>query len=188
MPVKITIPPTVLAVSLADAKSQLNIEQAYVADDTLITSIIKAATELVQNEMQTQLMDATLVLSTECFKRTISLQKNPVTGITKVEYYDVNGALQPVNAANYWLISEDKPCMVEFDSDFNFPSVDDRKYPVIITYQAGYATAVEVPFMVVAAIKLKITDLYEHRGELENGTISEIASFKSLVQTEANWI
>ena len=185
---KVTIQPSVLAVSLAEAKKQLNIEIAFTDDDALITDIIKSATEFAQNEMQTQLMAATLVLSIETLGRNISLERYPVSGTPVLKYFDVNGTEQVIGSTNYRLNDSDRPCTIEIDDDFAIPTLDKRKYPVKIEFVAGYATSAEVPFNVKSAIKLKITDLYEHRGTVENGGVGEVEGFKDLLRAEANWI
>jgi hypothetical protein len=72
------------------------------------------------------------------------LWKYPITGISSIQYYDSDNALQTLSASDYYAnVNEGstgwspRPVVIFID---DFPSTYDREDAVIITIRAGYTT------------------------------------------------
>lgn len=114
-------------------------------EDSLIEQFGKAARKNIERVTGYQLVDATYEMRLENFE-TIKIPVKPFQSLTKIEYVDDNSSTQTLPASNYSLHEYDSPVEIEFKNDL--PKLDDRedtKYPIIITFVAGYGTATDVP-------------------------------------------
>lgn len=160
---KLITAPTELALTLADAKAQLNIELAFTADDALIESYIRAADAYVEKVIQGPLMAQSWEAQLTDFKACIKLQKNNVTAITSIKYYDgANGDIA-VAGSNYQTDLASVPARIIFNSTYSVPTVYDRFDAVRVLFSAGYANAGAVPYDIRQALKLLVTHFYENR-------------------------
>jgi uncharacterized phiE125 gp8 family phage protein len=178
--------PTDGAITLAEAKKQLNIDDLFTADDTLITTNIKAACAFYEKRTGRQLMQANwqLVLddwrydSYEC----LELPVGPVVSIVNIQYYrSSDNTLQTLADTEYRLNNFHVPAQVELFG--TLPDVYDRTDAVIIEYIAGHGAAAANEAAQQAAIeeddkmilKTLLTDFYEFRGENVLGSVSSIS-------------
>lgn len=159
-PVKLITPSTLEPVTLSEAKTALKITGND--EDTLIRIYLDAAVRRVENFRQSPIMTSEWELYLKTWPTNVSLQKHPVTAINSVKYYDDNNTLQTVGTSNYRLQNFRVPCRLEFDADFDQPSVYDREYPIVVNFQAGYLAASGVEPVI------------KHVILLETGTYNEI--------------
>jgi hypothetical protein len=67
---------------------------------------------------------------------------------------------------SYRLItSSEAAAVLEFDSDFTRPTLNDRADAVTVTYTAGYADLASVPHRAKAAVKMKLAELFGNLDE-----------------------
>jgi len=101
----------------------------------------------------------------------IYIPRPPVVRVTSVKYYDIDNALQTVDAASYYLTDDEVP-ELRFVRDFSAPTTYARPDALRVEYVAGYAPAgsppssradyvVNVPQSLVNAILASVTLLYD---------------------------
>ena len=160
-----TVAPTAYPVTLVEAKAHLRVD--ITDDDTLITSLISAATDFCEMYTQRSLVTRTYRADLPGFWRG-QLPMRPIIAISSYKYYDTSSpeALTTWAASNYQLVSG----ILHYTEAASFPSWAYRADAIQITYTAGYAptsspevAAESVPDAIKSAILMIIGDLYENR-------------------------
>ena len=133
---------TSLPVSVADAKSHLHVTNSD--QDSLIEDLIWGAVNQFEKR-------ANACLSSQTWKAfawkgydEFELWKYPVTGISSIQYYDSDNALQTLASDNYYSnVNEGstgwnpRPVVIFISS---VPSTYDREDAMIITFTAGFSS------------------------------------------------
>jgi uncharacterized phiE125 gp8 family phage protein len=162
---KLVTAPTELPLTLEEVKLQLRIDGNE--EDALLTGLIQAATEHVQNITNRQLMPATYELSLDRLNASIPLPRPPFAAITTLTAIDEVGQV------------------VEFEADTHFTSdytsdaatvygvadslwFDNSYTGVKVTYEAGYPTAADIPALIKQAMLLIIGYLYNNREDVND--------------------
>jgi len=79
---------------------------------------------------------------------------NPSTAPV-VQYYDVDDVLQTLDDSYYIVNTTTTPGQIERAPGMSWPSVQcDRKYPVLVTYVAGWSDVTAIPELVKHGIRL----------------------------------
>ena len=163
MALKLITAPSTYPVTLAEAKLHCRVDIAD--DDTLITALITAATEMAEQKTGRAIMTQTLELTLDAFPDAFELTRVPVQSVTSVKYYDTTGAQQTLSNTLYALDAAD---------DFGFayispvyagvwPDTRDQINAVAVRYVAGYADAASVPQSIKNWILLMVSTMYENR-------------------------
>lgn len=168
---KLITAPTDTAITLAEAKAQLNIETAFTDDDTLITDCIKAATAYIEGIIQGPVVTQTWELQLTDFAGIIELKKTPVASITSVSYYDASNADQVVSNTNYQTDLSSVPARIIFNDSYSIPTPYDRFDAVRVRFVCGVAQAA-VPFNIKQVVKLLVAHFYENRTPEVTGSIT----------------
>ena len=163
MALKLITAPSTYPVTLAEAKLHCRVDIAD--DDTLITALITAATEMAEQKTGRAIMTQTLELTLDAFPEAFELTRVPVQSITSVKYYDTTGAQQTLSNTLYAMDATD---------DFGFayispvyagvwPDTRDQINAVAVRYVAGYADAASVPQSIKNWILLMVSTMYANR-------------------------
>ena len=163
MALKLITAPSTYPVTLAEAKLHCRVDIAD--DDTLITALITAATEMAEQKTGRAIMTQTLELTLDAFPDAFELTRVPVQSVTSVKYYDTTGAQQTLSNTLYALDAAD---------DFGFayispvyagvwPDTRDQINAVAVRYVAGYADSASVPQSIKNWILLMVSTMYENR-------------------------
>ena len=163
MSLKLITPPTTFPIDLASAKLHCRVDIAD--DDTLITALITAATEMAEQKTGRAIMTQTLELTLDAFPEAFELTRVPVQSVTSVKYYDTTGTQQTLSNTLYALDAAD---------DFGFayispvyagvwPNTRDQINAVAVRYVAGYADAASVPQSIKNWILLMVSTMYANR-------------------------
>lgn len=168
---KVTTEPLVEPVTLTEAKLHLKVD--HTEDDSLITILIQAARETIEQKTNRSLITQTRTMKMDYFPRNygygykqdwaaITLPFGPVSSITSVKYYDEDEVQQTLSSTLYWVDSNSGvPKVVVKDS---WPSTYTMPNAVEIIYVAGYGSASSnVPKALKHAMYLIIGHLYENR-------------------------
>lgn len=155
-------------VSLAEAKLHLNMLDAETYADTLITSLIKAATEVSQAYTWSQFVSATYNAYCSYLPEYFTIWKNPVSSITHIKYYDADNVQQTLATTKYEVYKENGITKIKI---LDAPVVYNRMDAIEIRMVCGYGAASAVPDAAKAAIKLTVGHLFEHREDVVIGTI-----------------
>lgn len=142
-------------VTLAEAKNHLRVE--HTLDDALITRLITAARQHVENITGLAIGQQQWRAFFDDFYR-LELARHPVIAIDAVRYIDPDGNAQVVPAADYQA-TETLPVEVVSAPGAQWPDVIDGADAVTVDYTCG--TAADLP--VVQAVLLLLADMYENR-------------------------
>jgi uncharacterized phiE125 gp8 family phage protein len=146
-------------ISLSTAKAHLRVDSND--EDTLITSLINTAGEIVEEYTGLYLESGTFTYYADRFSSVMPIHAGPGISITGVQYIDDLGVTKTWASSHYFIDEKSYPMRVQFDELPN--EVDDRVHAVRISGTAGYTT---VPSALKSAMLLIIGHLYEHRKDV----------------------
>lgn len=170
-------------VSLSDMKLHLKVEQD--ADDTLITTLISAATSYCQDFQHRAYITQTRIDNYDRFPRWFPVSYPPLISVTSIVYIDTNGDQQTLAADQYRVDNVSEPGRITPAFSVSWPATRDVTNAVILTYSAGYGDAVDVPTRVKAAIKLLVAHWYEHREDVSDISVQQLpTAARSLLWAE----
>lgn len=186
---RLLIGPTSEPVTLAEAKRQANV--VATDDDALLTSLIIAAREFVEESCSRALIEQTwLAQYSEWPRSGVCLPRPPLLAITHVKYYGVSELLETLPSTDYRADTVSQPGRLWWDDDDILPVLDSCEWPVLVTYTAGYSAAAgtssssssssgsgdaaaAVPARAKQAILLLVAHWYRNREAVLTGTISK---------------
>jgi len=151
----VRVAPTVEPLTLAEAKAQLRIEDAFTLDDTYISSLIGAARDRVEKYCNRFFTEQQItILYDGTFPLVIDLQYPDLASVESVQYTDSDFVLQTVTATDY---------AVDVDRQrISFKTVQEEG----IDYRVNATTAApEAIDGVYAAMLMMIADMYDLRTE-----------------------
>lgn len=163
--------PTEMPVTLAYVKAQAVVD--FDDDDELLSEYINAAVSHLDGHagiMGRAVMPQAVVQRMPDFS-CLTLPYGKATSITAVNYYDTDGVMQAVPAAQYTLLNNAGGSYVHFIDAANIPSAFVRPDAVAVTYQAGYASAAAVPSAIKLAIVMMCSEWYENRTGTNEGRV-----------------
>ena len=165
MALKLITPAAALAVSLSEAKAHLRIDSSD--EDTLITSMITAATETCEQITGRAIMPQTWALTLDEFPSVIELTRVPVASITSLKYTDTSGAQITLDSAAYRLRNVDDYASALIVPAYNaeWPDTLDDTDTVEVRFVSGYANAAAVPQPIKNWILINVASQYENREE-----------------------
>jgi uncharacterized phiE125 gp8 family phage protein len=137
---KLVTPPTLEPVTLAEAKRQANVVASD--EDSLLTALIVAARELVEQDTSRALLTQTWALKLhDWFVDKLELPRAPLQSVTSIKYLDSAGVEQTLPASYYDVDTHREPGVIWRDEDAVWPLVSDDANAITITYKAGYGDA-----------------------------------------------
>ena len=159
---KITTAAAAQAVTTAEAKSHLRVDTSD--DDTLIASLITAATTWCEDYENRAYITQTITANLDKFSSEIILPRPPLQSVTTIKYLDAAGDQQTLSSAVYDVDIIREPGRVTLAYNQTWPTIRSIINAVEIIYKAGYGDAsTNVPERARAAIKLLVGHLYENR-------------------------
>lgn len=156
-------------VTLAEAKKQLEITTTD--DDTLITALLSAARMDVEAATKRRLITQTHEWRLDAFPDSddcvIRLPLPPLQSVSSIKYIDADGAEQTWATSEYVVDAPAGPQAaagtVRLAYGKTWPTTRDEINAVRIRFICGYGAAAAVPEGIKAAVKLKLTELHQHR-------------------------
>ncbi len=162
MALRLTTPPSGLAVSVAAVKLHLHIDADLTAEDAAVQALITAATEDAEHLMQAAVLSQQWTLTLDAFPAQVDLRRPPVSGVVSVKYIDPTGTQRTLDPAAYQLIPGEKLSRLAPAYGAAWPSIRPQPDAVECVFTAGWANEAAVPELVKAWIKLRVGAL---RGE-----------------------
>lgn len=153
-------------VTLAETKLHLRVDPDLTDDNTLIASMIKAATETAQAITRRQFVTATYELRFDSFPTVINFPRPPLASVVSVKYKDTAGDVQTFDAGKYEVDIYSTVGRIQPKTTESWPTTGDFLGAVIVEYTAGYGAATAVPDDIKSAILLMVGHLYEHREDV----------------------
>jgi uncharacterized phiE125 gp8 family phage protein len=162
--------PVGLAIPLQEVKDMLRITSTQ--DDAMLTNLINSAVDIIQQKTWVCAQNSDYLGKMDDYPKDSYveiLQYTPVTEITSVKYYDVDGTLITMTEnTDYYVEIDGEYPRIYFEEQ---PSLRDRKYNNIeIAFKAGYLTRFTMPDYVHTMICLIVKDQYDNGGSVEYGT------------------
>lgn len=145
------------AVSLDDIKEYVNVVGNE--DDLALTTLRDSVVLDGEDFTNRQFGEATYELYIENLEDGLSLPKNPIQSIEKIELLDENSTYQVLDSSKYYLYEEYEIGKIKLLEDLE---VIDHKKAVKITFICGYET---VPEPIKMWIKYKIMCLFDAKEE-----------------------
>jgi len=170
---------TTLPVSLTDAKTHLRITHS--SHDDLITNLIWGATKQFEKRANVCLSAQTWRAFMDKGYEFIELWKYPITGISLIQYYDSDNAIQTLSTDDYFSNTDhgsvgytSRPVVITVT---DIPSTYVRDNAFIITFVAGYSI---IDYDVQQALLSWVYRKYED----PNDAVTEKISFFDNVVTD----
>jgi len=163
--------------------------EAETADDDLLTALIQAAREHVEDITRRALLTQTWYYYLDAFpadKDFIKLPFGNLATVTSIKYKDTDGTETTMTVTTDYLVETNGegigrivlPYGESWPSDTLYPS-----NPITIEFVCGWTAAASIPKKIIAAIKPILADLYENRegAVLSNFTYQENRAVKALL-------
>jgi uncharacterized phiE125 gp8 family phage protein len=190
---KLITEPAEEPVTLYEAKNHLYLDTSPPTahpDDTMIEGLIIAAREWAESFQQRAYITQTWEIYLQEFpqdgSREILLPLPPLQYVVSLSYYDgsatqvvsfLDPSGTPMMETTDFIVDETtQPGRLCLKNGASWPTALKQNKSVQIRYVAGYGLAASVPKRVISAIKMKLTDLYENRGDAEPGANFERAA------------
>lgn len=166
---KITTPPAVEPVTLAEAKAYLRLD--HTTEDGLVTALIVAARQQVEVFTRQALVTQTVLEYFDAFPRwepfdfdSLYLSVNPVQSVEAFTYIDQNGIEQELQTTDYELDSASHPARLNSSYDAKaWPGALLVPNAVRVEYVAGYGLAAAVPKGIISALFLLLGHMHTNR-------------------------
>jgi len=178
--VKVTQKPSKQPLTLSALKSRVRVD--FQADDTLLLNYLNGAVARIDGPagIGYALMDQEWQWSLDAFPAVLCLPGAPVTSVTSIQYYDVDGVLQTVPPADYRVDLGGDTARVEAVN--GWPATASRFGAVLVSYRLGAAESSGVPDDLIDAISLLVAHRYEIRQAAVNGVLTLVPlGFDSIV-------
>jgi uncharacterized phiE125 gp8 family phage protein len=176
---KVTTDPSEEPVTLSEAKTHARVDGSD--EDSLITALIIAARQWVEQHIDTAIIDQTITAKRNGFPNSwrLYLPRTALRSVTSVDYLDSDRASQTLSTDVYAEDTFAKPGSIYLKQDESWPTdVADEPNSVTVVYQAGIAAnASEVPQPIKQAILLLVAHWYENRTAVVVGTVSSEVQF-----------
>jgi len=177
MQIQLTTPPAVEPVSLEEAKLHLRLATtaaeaaAYTTEDNWLTRNIKSARTQCEFETGRRFITQTLTMYLNRWpdERYIRIPYPPLQSATVTYQLEGEGDYDnTLSTVDVDIVSE--PGRIILQPNESWPNGTlYTNNPIKIEFICGYGLAVAVPENIKSAILLKISDLYENRGEIVLG-------------------
>lgn len=169
----VTVPATGAAVSLAQARRQVKIEDSDTSKDAELADMIAAAQSHVEEELGYPVILQTRQTHLRGFPSgPIWIGAGYDLTVDQVQYYDSNGVLQTMNEADYIVDAVSRPAMIYPAVNTSWPSTQCRPGAVQITWTAGWTDSTDIPAGLSRAMLLLIGHWDQNRENVVVGTIS----------------
>lgn len=133
-----TLAPSAEPISLAQAKRQLRVDGTD--EDTLISSLISAARNYVEQYCAVQIVGATYQQKWDYFPPCgeMYLSRPPLQYVSSITYVDTSGVTQTLDTSVYEVVATEKPAEIRLAYGQYWPATRCQEDAVTVTYRAGY--------------------------------------------------
>ena len=184
-----TTSPSSLPVTVAQAKSHLNLNPDDTTHNDKLQLLIEAATERLEQDLDRQILTATYKQTQfdwnvdDALKGELKLYKKAVTVIQSVKYYNEDGTLVTMSSDDY--IFDTGRCSLFVQPGEEWPTVEtDNPNAVEVTFTAGYgADAACVPRMMKTAILLCVGKWFYDPAQEGSALHSQEVAYERVVST-----
>lgn len=159
-----TVSPTFQAISLAEAKKQLELPVDLADHDDHLKLLIEAAQDLFEHDTGLVLPQATYVWKRDEWPiEDIVLTRRPVISISSITYVDVTGTTQTLSTSIYELDTYRVNPSIRLKYDQIWPTHRGHENDITITAVCGHATAAAIPALAKQACLLTVAREFTER-------------------------
>lgn len=160
-------------------------------EDDLLNSLIKTARYQIENWLNRAIINQTWYFYFDAFPpgNIMRLGKGTVQSVTSILYYDTDDDEYEFTD-DYWEVNTAVvPGEITLKYNQSWPTETLKTVnPIVVEAVVGYgATRTTVPENIRQAILIYIADLYEHRGDLTERSISHVGWLEALLSPERVW-
>lgn len=180
-PIRI-VAPTVLPVSVSEVKEHLRVTHSD--EDAVIGRYLRAEVERAEEYTGLGLLQQTWQQTFPAFTNPMLLYRRPLLAVgsplaaVQVTFLDGTGALMTLANSVYTVTGLGSALAygaVRLGYGQSWPAVYGVQEAVIITYTVGFGTTADaVPETIREAIRVMVTDRFENRGSLREGSFDEL--------------
>jgi len=158
--------------TIEEVHKQLNLEDDFYDDDTLLSQLIEDATQEIENYIESDISETSNTLDIYDFcGEEIIIKRSPYLSLTSISYLDSDDQSQDVTVANCTVRLSDQKISITLPS-----SITTDKLTVV--YKTGYSDRAKVPSTLLRFILRRVADLYDvERGSYIQGTHKNDANF-----------
>jgi len=175
MSIRVTSPPGVEPLSIAEARDHLRYEDDDCDEEIL--GLIEAARQKIEEWEWRAHVTQTIQLTIDAFPCDVIWVPRPrLQRVTSpIVYVDGDGATQTLAADQYQVDTRSEPGRIRPAYGLAWPATRDQFAAVTITYVAGYGDdAGDVPQRTKQAIKLMLGHLWRNREAVGAGRLAEV--------------
>lgn len=160
--------PSVEPITRTEAKAHLNVTSS--TKDGYIDSLITTVRRGVERYLKRALITQTWKVYYNNWDNCLKIPFPKLQSVTHVKYRDLEGVEQTLPTTQYWVTNTEDPGSIVRAYGVTFPELQyGRPDSIEIQFVAGYGLAADVPDDIKHAMKLWLTDLFDHRGEVVIG-------------------
>ena len=166
----------------------------HAVDDTLIGSLISAATDYVaapNGAINKSLVTESWALTLSSVSGDIDLPVTPVQSVTTIQYWDTDNVTQTLTVADFTLTSDEDRATLSPNTGITWPSTYVRDDAVTITFSTGFGDAgSDVPASIRQAIILIVSHWYQNRIAVSdvNAKVVPMAAESSIAMKRKGWV
>jgi len=186
--------PAAEPVLLADAKAHMREDLDLAANNTLITALVKASKDKIEELTARRLIDQTWLWTLDAWPEQdfLRLPLAPLDSITSITTIDREGASEVFDATNYIVDPRNKPGRIVLKDGIQWPSPAGTLKEINgieILLKVGYGTAgTDAPEGLLWAIKTLTAHLYENREPFAPIQLKSVPmSVRALIEPYRAW-
>lgn len=157
--------PAIEPLEVSEAKTHLNVTSS--THDTYIGTLIAAARRQIERYLNRALITQSWKVYYDRWQHELLIPFGSLSAVNTVKYYNTEGTLTTLTENDYyWVVTTTDPGRIVRKYDATYPELQyGRPDAIEIAFTAGYgATSAAIPDEIKHAMKLLITNMYEHRG------------------------
>ena len=171
MPLKRTVDPEVLPVSLPEVRQHTRVTNHD--DDAHLKTLMESATRHIELLSRKQLITQTWrVTGCNWPGSIIELPKRPLVSVTTVKYHDTAGNQQTVDSGLYTVDTDATPGRIVLNHGESWPTNRGHTNDIEITFVCGFGDASDVPDTLRHAIKMMVGHWNENREAVMVGVVA----------------
>lgn len=157
---------------LADARVHLNLTADESFHDAAVVSLRADAINLVEEHSRVSLEARPFKWDVDAFAPSMRLPIRPSQSVDAIAYRDGNGTSVTLVATD-WLLAGG---FLNPVYGTRWPPIGAGRGAVQITFMAGYLTSSAIPPLLMAAVKIAMTAMFEDRGNPDLGVALKLAN------------
>jgi uncharacterized phiE125 gp8 family phage protein len=166
--IRLVTAPTVEPILLTPAKLYLKVDNT--TDDTLITEMIKASRQAIEDYLGYKLITQTWDYFQDEFTDPLIPNIYPLQSVAWIKYQDADNVTQTVSASDYNVFTNTFPAQIKPVVTTTFPIEGDYPAAVNVRCVVGFGDATaDIPQLetILRAIKLVLGEMYENRENVQ---------------------